>query len=92
MTKRDPRLSDTVCATCGYVLDAATDVTGKKEAPEDGSISVCLRCGQVGIFMTVGKHLTVRSCTTAECDELIATSSEVRQALAVRQRIIEKGY
>ncbi|MCV5754441.1 hypothetical protein OFN51_37160, partial [Escherichia coli] len=66
MTKRDTRLSDITCATCGYRLDAASEIGGGNAIPEDGNISVCLNCGQVGFYVAVGDKMTVRSATSQE--------------------------
>lgn len=36
-----------MCSSCGYVMDAATNVTGGDEAPKEGDVTLCLECAAV---------------------------------------------
>lgn len=70
------------CYQCGYRFDAATGLRGGG-SPDEGSVSICIACGALGMYVRALGALTVRAVTAAERDELIADPL-IRQALAVR--------
>lgn len=63
------------CPTCGYRFDAASRLTddpgAQAEAPDDGSVSICLACGSLGIFADGVTRL--RLPTADERAELMAS-------------------
>lgn len=38
------------CPNCGYKFDAHTSITDGRTEPQDGDISICLKCGEVHQF------------------------------------------
>lgn len=51
MSKEDKRLSSvSECHECGYVIDAATEATGRESKPKEGDVSLCAKCGELNIF------------------------------------------
>ena len=75
----------TACPYCGYYLDAATAVEDQGR-PEEGDLSVCLKCTGVLIYNEHGKPCVL---TDAERDALpaddLATLQRVQTAIR-RQR------
>ena len=64
------------CAQCGVLLDGFTGV-GNDQAPEEGSICICLYC--VCVHIVEGQ--TFRKATIAELEELARESPEFRAAV-----------
>lgn len=58
------RVPMTKCPSCGQTHDAAS---GRKAAPVEGDLSLCIQCEAVLIFE---KDLTLRALTTSEWEEL----------------------
>lgn len=51
-----PRINDEsqemepfTCPYCGYMMDAVSGVDGARD-PEEGSLSICMKCGEIAIF------------------------------------------
>lgn len=40
---------DQVCGTCGYKMDAASDLEGQR-SPKNGDVSICISCAAINIF------------------------------------------
>ena len=38
------------CSNCGYLMDAATDASGKDAVPAEGDLSVCTDCAELHIL------------------------------------------
>lgn len=38
------------CPYCGWEYDAAKSVTEEEVLPSEGDYSLCIRCGEIGIF------------------------------------------
>ena len=57
------RVPGSACAACGKVLDVAASVTGQREAPRHGDLSICAYCHAVNVFQDDG---TLRAATEAE--------------------------
>lgn len=76
----------TACSTCGYPIDATSSLEGDR-APVDGDLSICLACGDVGIFVVGAFGTTIREATPAEKDEARG-SAVVRQVQAVRAVVV----
>jgi hypothetical protein len=41
---------DMSCLKCGYIFNCFSDATGGQAMPKNGDLSVCLKCGAVGVF------------------------------------------
>lgn len=54
------------CSNCGKNFEMATPVDGHGKA-EKGAISICFKCGQIGVFQ---EDLTVRKITEEELQEI----------------------
>lgn len=74
------------CPTCGHPNDAAANVDGSPDRPDDGDVSICWTCGALAIFCRGPFGLSTRAPTPAERDELI-TRPDVRKGLAIRARM-----
>lgn len=55
------------CSNCGYIRDHHTSTTGVVE-PKDGDISMCLKCGYLGVFNN-NRIIPLSAKTYAELDE-----------------------
>lgn len=58
-TTRTPK---TYCRTCHYRMDAASSIK-PNEIPDAGSVSLCMKCGELSIF---NGDLTLRAPTQQE--------------------------
>lgn len=56
------------CPHCKSLLDGYTAVEGKA-VPETGSISVCIYCSRVNIFLVIDNVVSLRPATAAEMQE-----------------------
>lgn len=56
-----------LCPYCGYFFDMAAAHDGGADQPSPGAISLCLNCGEAGIFTD---DLSTRKMTDQEYDEL----------------------
>lgn len=56
------------CPHCNSLLDGYTAVKGKL-VPETGSISVCIYCARVNIFLVIDGIVSLRPATAAEMQE-----------------------
>lgn len=43
-------IQPTSCHVCGYEMDRSTAVQDDGIGPQEGDISVCIRCGAIGVF------------------------------------------
>jgi len=66
MDIRTTRMPATSCPSCGYPLDAASDIQGDA-TPSPGDLSMCIRCTS---FLTFKDDLTLRLMTLEEIAEL----------------------
>lgn len=78
------KLPELKCPTCGYEMDAATDIAGDAR-PSVGDISLCVNCGEVLEFCE-GLRLEVASLKM-----LMQLDPKQHLALTVAQRLIRKG-
>lgn len=70
------RTPESACLACGYRLTAAGSPDGSPiEPPNEGDITVCLRCGAVMRFDSEGR---VRGMTDAEIDEITADTEYLK--------------
>ena len=76
------RLPACVCASCGADNDAATDPL-REFAPMPGDVSICLKCGHLGIF---DGEMQVRDPTSEEMYEL-AGHPEILRMQAARAKV-----
>jgi len=64
----------TPCPVCGYNIDAATRLgkrqDGKPYVPEDGSISLCAKCGTILRYLTNGQGFYLVECPQRILDEM----------------------
>ena len=47
-----------LCPACGYMFDRATSLEGGRK-PEEGDLSICLSCGDLGMFKADGTLTSV---------------------------------
>jgi hypothetical protein len=76
----------TLCPFCGAVHDGASNVSSN-DAPSDGDVTLCIDCGEWGIFAPVVGML--RKPTDAEY-EFLGTDKDarkVREAWVLLQKI-----
>jgi len=66
--KTYPKIGLTKCPTCGYTVDSATQAHGEEGMPSDGTVSVCLNCGGLGIYLA---DLTLRPINDEETQEVM---------------------
>lgn len=76
-----------VCPTCGYELDAATNLVSiydRSTTPNKGDFSLCFKCGEILVFAEdLSLHL-------ATLDELMAADSTNHSQLSHIQQKIRK--
>jgi len=48
------------CSNCQHLLDAATNLENEKVEPNDGDISICVYCGQIGQYSSDGSISPMR--------------------------------
>jgi hypothetical protein len=64
-----------LCPKCGYTLDAATKVQGDQGGPEDGDVTVCIKCASV---LQYGPELKLRVVNLEDLpEEMQGTLKEV---------------
>ena len=68
------------CPACWYPVDAATGITSD-EAPEDGSVSICLACGAISVYCNGASAL--RPPTVEERGELMGDPDIQKAVLGV---------
>lgn len=59
----DTAIADCLCPYCGYKMDTSKGAMDDTARPEPGDISVCLSCGEAGIF---NEAMAMRQMTEAE--------------------------
>jgi hypothetical protein len=72
------------CASCGYVMDAASDSTGNA-LPAEGDLSVCLQCAAPYL-------LESHKWRPLTDDELIEMSLEHKRVLSRVQNLVRKYH
>lgn len=77
-------LPESVCPTCKYVMDAATDSKGIHR-PSAGDFSVCAKCGEIMLF---NEDLTLCEATLSD---LMCLPSDIEAQLLHVQRIIREA-
>lgn len=55
------------CPYCQRAMDCSTNTSRDDRPPEEGSLSLCISCGEVGVFTA---ELTVRMMYPHEADEI----------------------
>jgi hypothetical protein len=87
------------CPTCGLRADA---VTGLKDSehPDDGALSICIRCLTVAVFETFAGHVAVRPIRPEELEaarrdpkwtETLANLDRAREDRATRRHFMAGG-
>ena len=67
------------CLSCHAQLDTATEVTGQDVRPDEGDMSLCIKCGAIAVFTGHGNQLRE------------ATVMEMRKFLGDRRVQIARG-
>lgn len=80
------RPSPTTCPHCDQCHDFATNVSSNRQAPDPGSVSICVGCGKLAVFAEAN-HL--RLPTEAEA-QLFAADPDLRRALRVLRELKAK--
>jgi hypothetical protein len=72
-----------VCSSCGYAFELATSI-GSTVVPDEGSVSICIRCAGVDLFTKddTGK-LGLRAPTAEERADLLSRSYIVDAVAAI---------
>lgn len=70
------------CLACDYLIDSATSVITSDELPEEGDISICLRCGALAIF---NSDLSIRQPTEEERNSLQDDPEVVQAQSAIKE-------
>lgn len=70
------------CPTCGYVVDSATHVGDKEISPNDGDLSLCLKCGEILVF---NPDLSLRASTL---NDLMGLPADTNATLERAQTLI----
>ena len=73
------------CTHCGYRVDRAASTTGD-EAPADGDISICFRCGNADAYAVGPSGISIRALTADERPRVMA-NPQVRRVIAAIQRL-----
>jgi hypothetical protein len=73
-----------LCPTCGYTLDAVSEMGNGARAPEPGDASLCIDCGEILEFaadMTLAKinEGTVAKLDPEDYDQLLMAQKFVRE-------------
>lgn len=66
--REETRLESFACPHCGYVCDACLSVKNEDARPKEGSISLCINCGEFAMF---NADLTLREFTDEEETEIM---------------------
>ena len=74
--------AEDTCPWCGTTHDRASNADGKAGAPEEGDVSVCIRCAGACVF---DAKLKLRKATGGELAELRANPAFRKAQWAVRQ-------
>ena len=62
-----PKVPSMPCPKCGVSNDGATDLSNEGNKPKAGDFTICIKCGNIGIFT---EDLHVRTAWTDEIDAL----------------------
>lgn len=46
----DDRVFHSICPFCGSHLDRVGHIVGDNLQPDNGDVTLCIRCGEVGVF------------------------------------------
>ncbi len=65
-----PLMPGLKCLGCGYRLDDSTTVGGKA-TPGPGDVSICFKCGHLGVYITASVGFSLRNPTDAEKEQLL---------------------
>jgi hypothetical protein len=72
------------CPYCNAEFDAATDVKNVLSDPEDGDLSLCIRCGEPAVFVVTGELFSLRAVSAEERAVIIA-DEDVRSLMMAIQ-------
>lgn len=64
------------CPHCAYGYDRTTPADGVDTPPTEGDASICIRCGDIGIFTAA---LTIRKPTNEERRGILEANPELRE-------------
>jgi len=78
------------CLRCGAELSAFTGVTEDAIIPDNGSVSLCLYCGALAMFVVRDGIISLREPTDEERAELMQDQLII-DALSARQIAMDLG-
>jgi hypothetical protein len=87
-------LSPTVCAHCGHQHDRVSGIAEKgvkQEPPQEGDVTICIRCGQWNIFDD-GSDGGLRKPTAAEARHIDKSKMARQVSKAWRQTNRRRGF
>ena len=80
------RLRPSTCSNCGYVSDAADDMSGCGLTPEPGNLSLCLGCAHVAKY---DDGLYLVELTTVELVELALDEDFVEMQQSAKRKVAQ---
>lgn len=72
------------CPFCGYACDTASPARGH-EQPCTGSVSICLRCAEVAVFIVNAYGIRLRVPTDAEAAQLTLDAGILRARESIHE-------
>lgn len=75
------------CPACGHKFDAATGISDDHTPPSAGDVSICIKCGALGIF---NADLSVRAPTHKEKMEASLLPELIQSQIWIRGRQFQK--
>lgn len=75
------------CWSCGYAMDAHSAIGDRDATPGDGDVSICLACGEPGIYQSVLGGLVIRRPTDTERTDILQDPTIISTLLAHRAAI-----
>lgn len=80
-TRADKR----TCPFCGVGNDAQTGVGTNSPQPDEGCVSICAYCGEIGFFGPGGK--SIHKPTETEMSELMASEDEWQRIKIISEEV-----
>lgn len=89
MLGKDIEVPATNCLVCNAELDGCSNVAGRTEKPVEGSLSICVYCGNVSKF---NSDLTLRELSADESKSLLSNRviTAIREAISLVNKTAKK--
>lgn len=76
------------CAGCGYKIDSTTMPGDPTAVPEEGHLSLCVRCATISIFTFTDGEIGTRLATPEELAEIMQDPEVVQSKIIVLKMIL----